>query len=148
MGDGESPAHAPRFPYRLGIHGTVWRFGLIRCSDAEVLSSVDGFGACQEMLHLEHWEPVRDKNKKQQGVYWKYTADSLSVTPGNFVVHNKNNRGHSLQHCATVDLICATQLLLCRIAEEKGNKNCLVLLTLQAMCIVKQDQSYQECCFV
>ncbi len=28
-GDGESPAHAPRFPYRLGIHGTVWGFGLI-----------------------------------------------------------------------------------------------------------------------
>jgi hypothetical protein len=27
-GDGESPAHAPRFPYRLGIHGTVWGFGL------------------------------------------------------------------------------------------------------------------------
>jgi hypothetical protein len=27
-GDGESPAQAPRFPYRLGIHGTVWRFGL------------------------------------------------------------------------------------------------------------------------
>jgi hypothetical protein len=25
----ESPAHAPRFPYRLGIHGTVWRFRLI-----------------------------------------------------------------------------------------------------------------------
>jgi len=24
----ESPAHAPRFPYRLGIHGTVWRFRL------------------------------------------------------------------------------------------------------------------------
>ena len=24
----ESPAHAPRFPYRLGIHGTVWGFGL------------------------------------------------------------------------------------------------------------------------
>jgi hypothetical protein len=28
VGDGESPAHAPRSPYRLGIHGTVWRFGL------------------------------------------------------------------------------------------------------------------------
>jgi hypothetical protein len=27
-GDSESPAHAPRFPYRLGIHGTVWGFGL------------------------------------------------------------------------------------------------------------------------
>ncbi len=27
-GDGESPAHAPRFPYRLGIHGTVWGFRL------------------------------------------------------------------------------------------------------------------------
>jgi hypothetical protein len=26
----ESPAHAPRFPYRLGIHGTVWRFRLIK----------------------------------------------------------------------------------------------------------------------
>jgi hypothetical protein len=25
----ESPAHAPRLPYRLGIHGTVWRFRLI-----------------------------------------------------------------------------------------------------------------------
>jgi hypothetical protein len=25
----ESPAHAPRFPYRLGTHGTVWGFGLI-----------------------------------------------------------------------------------------------------------------------
>jgi hypothetical protein len=24
----ESPTHAPRFPYRLGIHGTVWRFRL------------------------------------------------------------------------------------------------------------------------
>jgi hypothetical protein len=24
----ESPAHAPRFPYRLGTHGTVWGFGL------------------------------------------------------------------------------------------------------------------------
>ncbi len=24
----ESPAHAPLFPYRLGIHGTVWRFRL------------------------------------------------------------------------------------------------------------------------
>ncbi len=28
VGDGESPAHAPRFLYRLGIHRTVWRFGL------------------------------------------------------------------------------------------------------------------------
>ncbi len=28
-GDGESPAHAPRFRYRLGTHGTVWGFGLI-----------------------------------------------------------------------------------------------------------------------
>jgi hypothetical protein len=28
VGEGESPAHAPRFPYRLGIHGTVWGFGL------------------------------------------------------------------------------------------------------------------------
>ncbi len=26
----ESPAHAPRLPYRLGIHGTVWRFRLIK----------------------------------------------------------------------------------------------------------------------
>jgi hypothetical protein len=29
VGDGESPAHAPHFPYRLGIHGTVWQFGLM-----------------------------------------------------------------------------------------------------------------------
>ncbi len=28
VGDGKSPAHAPRFPYRLGINGTVWGFGL------------------------------------------------------------------------------------------------------------------------
>jgi hypothetical protein len=28
VGEGESPAHAPRFPYRLGTHGTVWGFGL------------------------------------------------------------------------------------------------------------------------
>jgi hypothetical protein len=27
-GDGESPAHAPRFPYRLDTQGTVWGFGL------------------------------------------------------------------------------------------------------------------------
>ncbi len=30
VGDSESPAHAPRFPYRLGKHGTVWRFGLMQ----------------------------------------------------------------------------------------------------------------------
>ncbi len=28
VGEGESPVHAPRFPYRLGINGTVWGFGL------------------------------------------------------------------------------------------------------------------------
>ncbi len=28
VGEGESPAHAPRIPYLLGIHGTVWGFGL------------------------------------------------------------------------------------------------------------------------
>ncbi len=26
----ESPVHAPRFLYRLGTHGTVWGFGLIK----------------------------------------------------------------------------------------------------------------------
>ncbi len=40
--------------------------------------------------------------QKQQGVYWKYTADRLSVTLENIVVHKKNNRGHSLQDCAAV----------------------------------------------
>ncbi len=29
VGDGESPAYDPRFPYRLGIRGTVWGVGLI-----------------------------------------------------------------------------------------------------------------------
>ena len=29
VGEGESTAHAPRFPYQLGINGTVWGFGLI-----------------------------------------------------------------------------------------------------------------------
>ncbi len=29
VGDGECPAHTPRFPFRLCINGTVWRFGLI-----------------------------------------------------------------------------------------------------------------------
>jgi hypothetical protein len=28
VGEGESPAHAPCFPYQLGKHGTVWGFGL------------------------------------------------------------------------------------------------------------------------
>ncbi len=28
VGEGESPAHAPRISYRLGINGTVWGFGL------------------------------------------------------------------------------------------------------------------------
>ncbi len=28
VGEGASLAHAPRFPYRLGINGTVWGFGL------------------------------------------------------------------------------------------------------------------------
>ncbi len=28
VGEAESPAHAPRIPYLLGIHGTVWGFGL------------------------------------------------------------------------------------------------------------------------
>ncbi len=29
VGEYASHAHAPRFPYRLGINGTVWGFGLI-----------------------------------------------------------------------------------------------------------------------
>ena len=28
MGEGESPAYAPRIPYRLSITGTLWGFGL------------------------------------------------------------------------------------------------------------------------
>ncbi len=28
VGEGASLAHAPRYPYRLGINGTVWGFGL------------------------------------------------------------------------------------------------------------------------
>ncbi len=37
MGKGESPAHAPRFPYRLGTHGTVWGFGLVQHNDHGLL---------------------------------------------------------------------------------------------------------------
>ena len=33
----ESPAHAPRFPYRLGIHGTVWRFRLTNVPAVSIL---------------------------------------------------------------------------------------------------------------
>ncbi len=30
----------------------------------------------------------------------------LSVTPENIVVHKRNNRGHSLQHCAAAVVHC------------------------------------------
>ncbi len=33
LGEGESPAHAPRFSYRLVIHGTVWGLGLTVSSE-------------------------------------------------------------------------------------------------------------------
>jgi hypothetical protein len=49
-----------------------------------------------------------DSGQLHQRVYWMCTVYRLSVTPENIVVHNKHDRGHSLQHCASATLICAT----------------------------------------
>jgi hypothetical protein len=62
------------------------------------------------------WEPV--PGIIHQGVYWMCR---LPVTPKNIVVHNRNDRGHFLLHCATAPLICTTQIQLCKVAASKRN---------------------------
>jgi hypothetical protein len=70
------------------------------------------------------------------------TVYRLSVTPENIVVHNRNNRGHFLQHCAAAALICTAHLLY-SYAEllhnkelmERRSKKEIALITLQPMCI-------------
>ena len=48
MGEGESPAHAHRYPYRLGINGTVCGFGLKKafdvCSHEILLAKLEKMG--------------------------------------------------------------------------------------------------------
>ncbi len=59
MGEGESPAHAPLYPYRLGINGTVWGFGLRLFPFATSVNETGGGGGGG--LELRKSVPIFEK---------------------------------------------------------------------------------------